>query len=143
MVADASNIADPLGLKLFQASPLAVINSIKAGLPLSSLELLSKVIAPNDSSFAYRFVPRATLTRRKNAREPKLTVDEGTRVTAVAKVWKFTMEIYDDEELAREFLYRHHPMLENQRPIDVATDTSIGADLVINLLGRAAYGGGV
>ena len=51
------------------------------------------------------------------------------------------MEIYRDEERAREFLYRQHPMLENQRPIDVATDTEVGADLIINLLGRAAYGG--
>src|SRR3546814_1676335 len=104
-----------------------------------SSDLLSKAIAPDDANFPYRFVPRATLTRRKSASAPKLTLDEGNRVAAVAKVWEFAMEIYRDEERAREFLYRQHPMLENQKPIDVATDTGVGADLVINLLGRAAY----
>jgi putative toxin-antitoxin system antitoxin component (TIGR02293 family) len=142
MSANALGLADWLGLKASQRSPLAIANSIKAGLPLSSLERLSKAIAPNDATFPYRFVPRATLTRRKNAREPKLTVDEGNRVANVAKVWEFAMEIYRDEEKAREFFCRRHPMLEDQRPIDVATDTGVGADIVINLLGRAAYGGG-
>ncbi|WP_454888762.1 antitoxin Xre/MbcA/ParS toxin-binding domain-containing protein [Sphingobium indicum] len=142
MIAEACGLADSLGLKTGPRSPLAIANRIKAGLPLSSLERLSKAIAPDDASFPYRFVPRATLTRRKGASEPKLTVDEGNRVAAVAKVWEFAMEIYHDEIKAREFLYRSHPMLENQRPIDVATDTGVGADLVINLLGRAAYGGG-
>ena len=142
MMADTASLAVSLGLKVAQCSPLAVANSIKAGLPLSSLERLSKAIAPDDSSFPYRFVPRATLTRRKSANEPKLTVDEGNRVAAVAKVWETAMDIYHDETKARDFLSRPHPMLEGQRPIDVATDTGIGADLVINLLGRAAYGGG-
>lgn len=132
-----------MGLKTSQRSPLAFANSIKAGLPLSALESLSKAIAPDDAGFPYRFVPRATLTRRKSSSAPKLTVDEGNRVAAVAKVWEFAMDIYHDEEKARSFLYRPHPMLENQRPIDVAIDTGVGADLVINLLGRAAYGGGV
>src|SRR3546814_10295434 len=67
----ASSFADSLGLKVAQRSPLAMANSIKAGLPLSSLERLSKAIAPDDASFPYRFVPRATLTRRKSAREPR------------------------------------------------------------------------
>lgn len=142
MAAAVSSLAESIGLKAAQRSPLAIANSIKAGLPLVSLERLSKAIAPDDASFPYRFVPRATLTRRKSASEPKLTVDEGNRVAAVAKVWEFAIEIYSDAEKAREFLYRRHPMLENQRPIDVATDTGVGADLVINLLGRAAYGGG-
>lgn len=141
MIPAASSFADSLGLKADQRSPLAIANSIKAGLPIAALERLAKAIAPDDASFPYRFVPRATLTRRKSASEPKLTVDEGNRVAAVAKVWEFAMEIYRDEEKAREFLYRQHPMLENQRPIDVATDTGVGADLIVNLLGRAAYGG--
>lgn len=141
MIAEKIGLAASLGLKTDKRSPLAISDSIKAGLPLSTLERLSKTIAPNDSSFPYRFVRRATLSRRKNASEPKLTVDEGNRLATVAKVWDFAMEIYGDEDQTREFLYRRHPMLENRRPIDVATDTSIGAEIVINLLGRAAYGG--
>src|SRR3546814_11110194 len=81
----ASSFADSLGLKVAQRSPLAMANSIKAGLPLSSLERLSKAIAPADASFPYRFVPRATLTRRKSAREPKATIDEARKSTVQRK----------------------------------------------------------
>jgi len=42
----------------------------------------------------------------------------------------------------RDFLGRPHMMLDNQVPMDVALATGPGADAV-NLLGRAAYGGGV
>lgn len=137
----AESLSDALGLRPGRGSPLAIVNSIRAGLPLSSLERLAKKVAPGDSAFVYRFVPRATLTRRRSQDKPRLTVDEGNRVAAVAKVWDFAMEIFQDEEKAREFLHRPHMLLENQRPIEVAADTGVGADLVINMLGRAAYGG--
>jgi uncharacterized protein (DUF2384 family) len=34
-------------------------------------------------------------------------------------------------------------MLDGKPPLDVALATGPGADLVINILGRVAYGGGV
>lgn len=46
------------------------------------------------------------------------------------------MSIYRDEEKARDFMTRKHPLLDNKRPCDV------DAELVIKLLGRAAYSGG-
>ena len=141
MLAEAQNLSDSLGLRGGRGSPLAVANSIKSGLPLSSLERLARKVAPGESAFIYRFVPRATLTRRRSRAKPRLTVDEGNRVAAVAKVWDFAMEIFQDEEKAREFLHRPHLLLENQRPVDVAADTGVGADLVVDMLGRAAYGG--
>lgn len=58
--------------------------------------------------------------------------------SAEMKVWAFAMEIYRDEEKVRDFLNRKHPLLDNQRPIDVA---ATDADRVIDLLGGASYGG--
>src|SRR3546814_12161268 len=117
----ASSFAESLGIKAAPRSPLAIANSIKAGLPLAALERLSKAIAPDDANFPYRFVQRATLTRRKSASAPKLTLDEGNRVEAVAKVWEFEMEIYRDEERTHEILYLKHPLLENPTPKTHAT----------------------
>lgn len=142
MLAEPIAVAESLGLKAASGSPLAVVNQIKSGLPLSSLERLAKAISPGDRTFIYRFVPRSTLVRRKGTNKPRLSVDEGNRVASVAKVWEFALEIYGDAEKARQFLHRKHPMLEGQPPLDVAIDTGLGADIVINLLGRAAYGGG-
>ena len=57
-------------------------------------------------------------------------------------MFSFALDIYHAPEKAREFLTRPHPMLDGKPPLDVALATGPGADLVINLLGRAAYGGG-
>jgi uncharacterized protein (DUF2384 family) len=43
----------------------------------------------------------------------------------------------------RSFLDRPHPMLDDKTPLDIALATGPGADAVINVLGRAAYSGGV
>jgi len=53
------------------------------------------------------------------------------------------LDIYRDAEKVREFLRRPHIMLDNKAPLDVALTTGPGADAVINVLGRAAYSGGV
>lgn len=141
MLAEAHNLSDSLGLGAGRGSPLAIVHSIRSGLPLSALEQLARTVAPGDAAFVYRIVPRATLARRKSQAKPRLTADEGDRVAAVAKVWDFAMEIFKDEGTARTFLHRPHMLLENQRPIDIAAETGVGADLVIAMLGRAAYGG--
>lgn len=73
----------------------------------------------------------------------RLTRDEGDRLARVATVFSFALSIYKEPEKAREFLSRPHAMLDGRRPLDVVLATGLGADEVTNLLGRAAYGGGV
>jgi putative toxin-antitoxin system antitoxin component (TIGR02293 family) len=87
-------------------------------------------------------VPKATLDRRRQKKE-RLTAQEGDKLARVAKVVAFGLDIFRDKEKVRDFLTRPHMMLENKTPFDVALSTGAGADAVINLLGRAAYGGGV
>jgi len=53
------------------------------------------------------------------------------------------LEVYGAPEGARNFMRRPHPMLEGATPVDVVLAADSGADVVINLLGRAAYSGGV
>ena len=47
------------------------------------------------------------------------------------------------DTLLASFLDRPHPMLDDVAPLEIALATGPGADAVINLLGRAAYSGGV
>ncbi len=61
----------------------------------------------------------------------------------VAKVLALAREVFHDQAKARGFLDRPHPMLNGRAPRDVARSSRAGANAVINLLGRAAYGGGV
>ena len=126
-----------------QASRLALAYSIENGLPVAALDRLADTVAPDDARFKFRLVPKATLDRRRRSSSMRLTSEEGDRLARLAKVFSFALDIYKDLGKAREFLNRPHSMLDNKVPLEVALATGPGADLVINLLGRAAYGGGV
>jgi putative toxin-antitoxin system antitoxin component (TIGR02293 family) len=125
-----------------QTSRLALAYSIETGLPVAALDRLADVVAPDDARFKFRLIPKATLERRRRSSTKRLTSEEGDRLARLAKVFSFALEIYKDPQKAREFLTRPHPMLDGKPPLDVALATTPGADVVINLLGRAAYGGG-
>jgi putative toxin-antitoxin system antitoxin component (TIGR02293 family) len=133
-----------LGIKASKAeTSLALAYSVLKGFPVSALDKFAGVVCPQDvRRFTYRVIPKATLERRRKDKKP-LTPDESDRLARVAKVFAFGLEIYRDEAKVREFLSRPHMMLDNKAPLDVALATTPGADAVINLMGRAAYSGGV
>lgn len=122
------------------ASPLTLAYSIESGLPVAALDRLADVVAPGDARFKFRLISKATLERRRKSPSKRLTSEEGDRLVRVAKVFSFALDIYKAPETARKFLGRPHAMLDGKPPLDVALATGPGADLVINLLGQAAYG---
>ncbi|UXC90258.1 DUF2384 domain-containing protein [Sphingobium sp. RSMS] len=61
----------------------------------------------------------------------------------IAQVLDFASSIYPDASKLVEFMRRRHPMLDGQSALDCAVSSDAEADRVIDLLGRAAYGGGV
>lgn len=141
----AQVIESLLGVKRakFGVSPLALAYSVEAGFPVSALDKFAGELCPNDvRRFTYRVVPKPTLERRRRDKKP-LTAEESDRLARIAKVFAFAVEIFHDKEKAREFLSRPHMMLDSKVPLDVALATGPGADVVMNLLGRAGYGGGV
>ena len=144
MATQPNSIEALLGVKAgVQASRLALPSLIEKGLPVAALDRLADSVAPGDARFKFRIIPNATLERRRKSATKRLTSEEGDRLARLAKVFSFALDIYREPERARDFLGRPHPMLDGKAPLDVVLATSPGADLVINLLGRAAYGGGV
>ena len=87
-------------------------------------------------------MPKPTLERRRKQTQ-LLTREESDRLARVAKVFAFGIDVFRDEAKVRAFLERQHPMLDDKAPLEVALATGPGADAVINLMGRAAYSGGV
>jgi putative toxin-antitoxin system antitoxin component (TIGR02293 family) len=116
--------------------------SILDGLPVTALDRLAEAVAPEDARFKFRLIPKATLERRRKSTK-RLTIEEGDRLARLAKVFAIGLDIYGDPTKVRKFLQRPHMMLDDKAPLDVALATGPGADAVINLLGRAAYSGGV
>lgn len=134
-------IADVLGLPAKEAnarSPFGLMSRIEDGLPFGAVERVARLIAPRDAQFKYRLIPKATYERRKSAH--RLSSDEGTRLARVARVWSLALNVWQTEDDARDFLFRPHPMLEDRRPIEVVIQSEIGAEIVLDVLGRLKYG---
>lgn len=136
-----TDVADVLGLPPREAearSPFGLISRIEGGLPLEALERMAGMLAPGDAKFKYRLVPKATYERRKGKR--RLSADEGTRLARVARVWGLALDVWDNEDDARDFLFRPHPMIEDEQPIDVVIRSEFGAEMVVDILGGLKYG---
>lgn len=134
-----ANVADVLGLPAPGGwSPFGLIKRIETGLPLKALDRVAGKLAPGDSQFKYRLVPKATYERRKAAH--RLSSDEGARLARLARVWALAVDVWQDETDARDFMFRPHAMLEDRRPVDVVIQSEIGAGLVLDVIGGLKYG---
>jgi putative toxin-antitoxin system antitoxin component (TIGR02293 family) len=144
MAYKSASVADLLGVKPKKPeSALTLVYSVARGLPVASLDRLASRVSPEDARrFTYRVVPKPTLERRRKEKQP-LSTEESDRLARIAKVFAFALEIFRDDAKVRRFLDSPHPMLDDKAPLEVALATGLGADAVINLLGRAAYSGGV
>lgn len=135
------NVADVLGLPVKEVasrSLFGLISRIENGLPIGALERVAHLLAPGDAQFKYRLVPKATYERRKAV--DRLSPDEGTRLARVARVWGLAVDVWQNEEEARDFLFRPHPMIEDKRPIDFVILSEFGAEMVVEILAGLKYG---
>ena len=57
-----------------------VIAQVTAGLPVASVDRLASAVAPDDRTFAFNFVARATLNRRRAEAKARLTPHESAKV---------------------------------------------------------------
>jgi putative toxin-antitoxin system antitoxin component (TIGR02293 family) len=144
MASDVAIISSVLGGgKSKSGSLFDIAQSVERGLSVMALDRVVAFIAPDDGAFIANIVPKATLSRRRASESGRLSIEEGNKVARLAKVWAMAMRVWDDQASAQEFLRRPHPMLDGRAPRDVAVASDPGADAVINVMGRGAYGGGV
>ena len=119
-------------------SELDYLDLVDRGLPVRTLERIASVVAPTDTNFRYRIVPKASLARRKASR--RLSAGQSVVVARLASVWAQAARIWKSDAAARDFLHREHPLLGERRPIDLVLENEIGAELVRNVLGRLEHG---
>lgn len=139
---EASRIAQFMGLPQWsKIDDVRLVRKVAAGLPTSTVPTIVKRIDPSGTLLsAFDLIPRATFYRRKDAGKP-LTKDQSEMVYALTKVFTETMRQYKgDRDKAVQFLSRKHPMLDDRTPIDIARESTAGADLVMALLARADAG---
>ena len=147
-----SAISDPVStvLGLPMSGLLPLMSAVAKGLPLASLDRVARSVAPADTQFAFRIVPRATLARRRKALataqgrpDGRLSAEEGTRLARLASVWAMALDVWGDEDAARQFMFEPHPLLHGRRPIDIVLENEFGRPAVEGILGRLANGSAV
>lgn len=139
---EASRIARILGLRGWsRMSDIRLVERVSAGLPVSAASALVRHIDPHGERLQVEdIVPRASYYRRKAQGKP-LSKQQSESIFALSKVFAETLRQYhDDKESASLFLSRKHPLLGGRSPLDVARESTAGADLVLKLLARAEAG---
>jgi putative toxin-antitoxin system antitoxin component (TIGR02293 family) len=122
------------------ADTLDLAREVGKGLSVDALDRLCSLIAPGDSKLRHLIVPKATLARRHRTPHRRLSVDEGNRLTRLARVWALATDVWKSEAQAQRFLGEPHPLLGGRIPRELAAETDIGAREVENLLGGLKYG---
>ena len=140
-------MAQVLGLKVGGALPL--MDAVRDGLPLSSLDRVARTVAPTDRAFVFRIVPRATLARRRKVLAgggtsgARLSPVEGAQVARLAGVWAMALDVWGGEAAARRFMFEPHGVLHGRRPVDVVLENELGRPIVEGVLGRLQAGSAV
>ena len=138
---EANNAARFMGLPDWKKiNDFRLVEKVEAGLPVSTADRILQRIDPKGTHFnVHDIIPKASYYRRKE--KGVLTKEQSEKVHALSKVFAEALRQYhDDVALVSIFLNREHPMLGNRTPFDVATESTAGADLVLNLLRRAEAG---
>jgi putative toxin-antitoxin system antitoxin component (TIGR02293 family) len=140
MTASAIQIAEKLGGAHTIGRRIRSLNdlrhAVEDGLPVRSLEPLAGYLGANVIEAAdvkNRIVPRTALRRRT-----RLSVEEGERTERLARLAALAEQVWEDADLAREFLTSPQPQLAGERPIDLAR-TEPGAREVEELLMKIEY----
>ena len=139
---DAAAIARLLGLPSWrQMNSLSLVDQIEQGLPLQAVERVAQVMAPDDPRARFMLLSRSTWTRLRKRSRQRLTREVSERVHGVARVLLEARRLWKDDRSAMvRFLNRPHLLLGGRTPLEVARESTAGADLVVRIIGEARAG---
>jgi putative toxin-antitoxin system antitoxin component (TIGR02293 family) len=119
-------------------SPLDWVDAIRRGLPAAAVDALTKVTHLSQSELAAAVgIPERTLARRK--REGRLTSEESSRLVRLARAVTRGEEVFEDLDAAVDWLKSPNASLGGTTPLSLL-DTDIGAESVMDTLGRIEHG---
>ncbi len=119
-------------------STLDWIEVIRNGISATAIEALLKAMQLSQSEFARAVdIPERTLARRK--REGVLNSEESAKVLRVARVVGRACEVFEDPDAALDWLKSANSALSGATPLSLL-DTDIGAESVLDSLGRIEHG---
>jgi len=128
-----------LGLRAHPRSPIDMIPAIRKGFPSTTLERVAEELGLSPVAVGGLLgIPGRTLARRLQEKRA-FTPDESQRVFRLSRVLTQATSALGSLEKARHWLKTPNRVLEGQVPLELL-DTDVGADAVIEEIGRIEHG---
>jgi putative toxin-antitoxin system antitoxin component (TIGR02293 family) len=125
-------------LKSRPRSTLDWVTIVREGLPARVLDALAEnlELTRGELAAALGIAERTLARRRKNG---VFTAEESAKLLRLARVTRRAAEVFEKSQLALDWLKRPNRTLGGARPLDLL-DTDIGAENVLDVLGRVEHG---
>jgi len=114
------------------------VSIIRQGISSAAVDALTKSLHVTQSELAAALgIPERTLARRK--REGTFNSEESAKLVRLARVVERAEEVFDDLQTALNWLKSPNVALSGAVPLSLM-DTDIGAESVMDTLGRIEHG---
>lgn len=118
--------------------PLDWVSVVRRGISSAALDSLTKSIRVTQAELAAALgIPERTLARHK--KEGMLNSEESAKLVRLARVVERAKEVFEDFEAALNWLKSPNAALSGATPLSLL-DTDIGAESVLDTLGRIEHG---
>ena len=125
-----------IGIQTKNIDEMIVI--LKQGLPADAFDKLRDRLKVSDNLLSNIVqISKRTLNRRRQ--DGRLRTDESERVLRIARVYDKAFEVFESEEAVEGWLKKPARGLGHKIPLEYS-DTDLGAQEVVNLLGRIEHG---
>ena len=125
-------------LQFKQRSALDWVAVIRQGLSSAAVDSLVETLRVTQSELAAALgIPERTLARRK--KEGRLNSEESSKLVRLARIVGRAREIFEDPDSALDWLKSPNAALSGATPLSLL-DTDIGAESVMDTLGRIEHG---
>jgi putative toxin-antitoxin system antitoxin component (TIGR02293 family) len=119
-------------------SSLDWIGVIREGIPATAVAAMLDAVDLSQSELASVLgIPQRTLARRKSA--GTLNSEESAKLVRLARVVSRAREVFDDSAAALDWLKSANSALRGNAPLGLL-DTDVGAETVLDTLGRIEHG---
>ena len=119
-------------------SSLDWVGVIREGIPAAAVEVILSTVHLSQAELAQALgIPERTLARRK--REGVLNSEESSKLLRLARAVSRASEVFDDPVAAVDWLKSPNAALRGNAPLSLL-DTDIGAESVLDTLGRIEHG---
>lgn len=119
-------------------SPLDWVEVVRRGIPAAAVGSLTSKLGLTQAELAGILgISERTLVRRK--KEGTLSSEESGKVVRLARVVERATEVFEDFDAARDWLRSPNSALGRSTPFGLM-DTDIGAESVVDTLGRIEHG---